>query len=484
MKLKYIYLLFLLFAINNNLFSQSSDNEMFIFSVVQIKNLPDSTKLAVIACEPELSVQKGMSASIFSGSSNTKFTDRADVLGIAKVASVSGSNASLTFTLFDSKNLRNALYIGDYVQISLPVKNNYEQSIFFPLIRQNIMLSTLYDKPLVDVRSLLQNNNAEKENLLIESIVSDIHSAGDSVSNKTDIPTISGGKFDGIALDNAMNQTNSDDVARFLRYIISQPKSYRSQTWRVSEIYAAWLLSQSPYAAEDLKQIVLDAQASNDWTTFTSRYKNVITPKLIEKWNSEASQFADNKKFEDAYARIDISILCAEAIKDTLLAAWTYTTAGDIATKENNPDYALEMFSKAQEKFKIKKNDYGIAMTQNNIASIYIANNQIDEAKELLESAWDLVNKGKEEFPIFEFFILQSYINRNLADTYFYKRKYSQAAKIYLEALNLIQPLNTAETDKMKAATYQRIADTYAEMGKKTDAQEYYAKVMEMSKKP
>ena len=43
-----------------------------------------------------------------------------------------------------------------------------------------------------------------------------------------------------------MADCNTDDIRKFLEFVIARPRSYAGKEWKVSEIFATWLINGAP----------------------------------------------------------------------------------------------------------------------------------------------------------------------------------------------------------------------------------------------
>jgi len=52
--------------------------------------------------------------------------------------------------------------------------------------------------------------------------------------------------FDGKKIFEAMETTTRKELEEFLKYVIARPVKYAGNTWKLSEIFATWVVSKSP----------------------------------------------------------------------------------------------------------------------------------------------------------------------------------------------------------------------------------------------
>ena len=128
----------------------------------------------------------------------------------------------------------------------------YYKSLLFDVRRHAIDLTDVYENQFyhsTDIFSL----NSQKEKSILDSMVADIRFTGAEMNKQ--IPDqnqlVAGGLFDGRKLFDAMEITTKKELEEFLRYIVARPQNYAGNTWKLSEIYATWIVSKSPQVIQN-----------------------------------------------------------------------------------------------------------------------------------------------------------------------------------------------------------------------------------------
>ena len=126
------------------------------------------------------------------------------------------------------------------------------RSLLFDIGRHAIEITDVYDDEFyhsMDIFSL----NAQKERAFLDSMVADIRFTGKAM--KRQMPgqnqAVEGGLFAGKKLFDAMETTTRKELEEFLRYIVARPQNYAGNRWRLSEIYATWIVSKSPQVIQN-----------------------------------------------------------------------------------------------------------------------------------------------------------------------------------------------------------------------------------------
>jgi len=123
----------------------------------------------------------------------------------------------------------------------------YYKSPLFDINRHAISLTTVYENQFYHSADLFVLDQ-QKEKTLLDSMVADIRFTGNAM--KKQMPgnnqLITGGMFDGKKIFDAMEITTRKELEEFLKYIVARPGNYAGNTWKLSEIFATWIVSKSP----------------------------------------------------------------------------------------------------------------------------------------------------------------------------------------------------------------------------------------------
>ena len=128
----------------------------------------------------------------------------------------------------------------------------YYKSLLFDINSHAISLTTVYEDQFYHVTELFQLN-AQKEKNILDSMVADIRFTGTEM--KKQLPDknqlVKGGLFDGKKIFEAMETTSKKELEEFLRYVVARPIKYAGNTWKLSEIFATWVINKSPQVTTD-----------------------------------------------------------------------------------------------------------------------------------------------------------------------------------------------------------------------------------------
>jgi len=123
----------------------------------------------------------------------------------------------------------------------------YYKSVLFDINRHAINLTTVMDDQFCHATDIFYLDKI-KEKKIIDSMVSDIRFTGKSMKDRGDAQNqlVAGGIFDGKKLFDVMRNTTAEELMEFLKYLVARPDKYAGNLWKLSEIFATWVVSKSP----------------------------------------------------------------------------------------------------------------------------------------------------------------------------------------------------------------------------------------------
>lgn len=130
---------------------------------------------------------------------------------------------------------------------------NIESSLVYPglivkLAAHYIGLQNVHNTPQYNRYSVFSYWKKEMEDRLLDSLVADIRFTGDYfLKNEPtmNVPIKSGPRKDKLVF-NTMITCTRQDLVDFLEYMIARPAVYAGHEWKVSEVFATWLMEGGP----------------------------------------------------------------------------------------------------------------------------------------------------------------------------------------------------------------------------------------------
>ncbi len=148
------------------------------------------------------------------------------------------------FTVHHSKN--KPPQEGDllYVKLNLPFLYN---GLLFKIATHDISFTKVNKIPFyspVDVFTMTK----QRENRILDSMLADIKFTARVMLRQMpkENNIIQGGIFNGKRLFVAMQQVNKNELEVFLKYVFAKPFRYAGNVWKISEVFATWMVNGTP----------------------------------------------------------------------------------------------------------------------------------------------------------------------------------------------------------------------------------------------
>jgi hypothetical protein len=124
--------------------------------------------------------------------------------------------------------------------------------LLFDLARNDIGLTKVNEEQFYNLAEIFYIGPAT-ERKFIDSMVADIRYTGKAMlaQNKGQDQRITGGLFDGKKLFAAMQTVTRNHIGRFLKYVAARPTKYAGNVWKVSEIFATWMVNKTPEVMDE-----------------------------------------------------------------------------------------------------------------------------------------------------------------------------------------------------------------------------------------
>jgi hypothetical protein len=235
----YLLVLQVLFA------SAQKENEKWIraFPVTDYMiDLNDSVKLVQIELPEDLSFknqQMGLLVGIYR-------SDDIDTVQKGYGRCMLIKNNYYYFAVYDNKS-GIAIKEGDLMYTIMEPTEIY-YGLIPKLAAHFIRLQNVYDENFYDRFAVFRNWSEEDEKTLIDSMIADIKFTGNYfLENDPSMnQEITKGDFKGNKVLEVMKECKSTYLKDFLNYMIIRPRLYAGKEWKLSEIFATWLVSGAP----------------------------------------------------------------------------------------------------------------------------------------------------------------------------------------------------------------------------------------------
>ena len=129
---------------------------------------------------------------------------------------------------------------------------SYYTSPLFDINRHAINLTDVYENQFYHSADIFLLDR-QKEKKILDSMIADIKFTGTAM--KKQIPEnnvlVSGGMFDGKKVFDVMETINRKELEEFLKYLVARPQNYAGNNWKLSEIFATWIVSKAPQVIQN-----------------------------------------------------------------------------------------------------------------------------------------------------------------------------------------------------------------------------------------
>ncbi|MFN8253417.1 MAG: hypothetical protein U0V75_16225 [Ferruginibacter sp.] len=150
-----------------------------------------------------------------------------------------------------AKEIKRKPVAGDMLYTDV-IANPFYQGALFNVIRHGITLKSVYDTMMVDLQTLISMKTPEAEKKYLSLLCADIKFTGAEMIRQGGVENVAvtGGRFKGQKILDAMQTITEKDLKDFFRYIHARPDKYAGQTWKISEITATWMAAGTPVPVE------------------------------------------------------------------------------------------------------------------------------------------------------------------------------------------------------------------------------------------
>jgi hypothetical protein len=136
-----------------------------------------------------------------------------------------------------------------YTKCKAPVKYS---GLLFNIGRHAISLTKVDESQFYYTNDIFSDITPEKEKAIIDSMVADIQFTGKTMLDISPQMNrdVKGGIYDGKKLLVAMQEVKPSEVEDFLKFMATKPAKYAGNVWKISEVFATWMINETPVIKE------------------------------------------------------------------------------------------------------------------------------------------------------------------------------------------------------------------------------------------
>lgn len=136
-----------------------------------------------------------------------------------------------------------------YTKCKAPVKYI---GLLFNISRHAISLTKVDESQFYYSNDIFSEISPEKEKVILDSMVADIRFTGKAMLEQAPQMNkeVKGGIYNGKKLLSAMQEVRRSEVEDFLKFMGTKPAKYAGNVWKISEVFATWMINETPTAKE------------------------------------------------------------------------------------------------------------------------------------------------------------------------------------------------------------------------------------------
>ena len=479
MKTLFFFLSFLFLPFIN--FAQDTETFDFLLKLYSPEEFEETDFDLAYIEQGEVAELNSSSGNIYAIYSENN-TDLSSSQGIGHIDEIESGNSPVAIEFNNSPDVSIIKKMGfGLMETSIIVPKKYYRSIFFYLIKNCIYLTDVFEENnFYSLDYILSNDSDELEKKILSELLAEIKFVAGAMREQMDSPPVTEGRFSGKDLFTAMENSTTDDVMSFLRYMKLRPRKYQGTTWKISEIYATWIDGGAPTTKSDLKELLLENLGNEaESKRLIADASPAALSDFSEEWRTEASQSIENEQFTESEVLLRIALFAAKHSGDDEAIGWSYFGQGELHNALNENEEAVSAFQKAREYF--EKADLGIGeiAALNNEARAWMRMEKYESAFNPLYIAEKLCGhifekeNGHAIAPVF------ALVKKNIGECHMELGKNDLALNSFQKGLEYVNDRNDKLSLKRKATLLMMISNVYEKTGKGHYKEKYEKEAVE-----
>lgn len=300
--------------------------------------------------------------------------DRSDnILGRGVIIDVTFNSARVAFRQSYKQDSSDNIYPKDLIQFEAASVLKKDLGDYQVLVDDNIKLTDNYKAQPYGLRQLAFYNIPNHQTLIDSFYLYSVSEITDIIKDDTlgQNQRIKGGFYKGSLLSEAMNKTDLPHIRAFLKFIKQYPGKYVGQRFRFSEVYATWLINDSPLDDQALMELLTEYYGTPFYNECLKVYAEKINSNEWLRWKDNFIDSLDN----DVFLKQPWDILqnTAAYFNNPVMHAWNKLLTGRIAAYNKNPAAASINIKEAKGDFEKLKLSNEALFAENTLTQV---NNQ------------------------------------------------------------------------------------------------------------
>jgi len=114
------------------------------------------------------------------------------------------------------------------------------------------------------------------------------------------------GIFKGLNMVKALDSSKTRQIKSFINFVTAYPKNYLGNSFSFVEVYATWLLNNTPMRPDDILDYLFTVEGTQRKDLTQSLLSQIEDNKLVEKWVTDGLQHID----KDELVYVNAIICC------------------------------------------------------------------------------------------------------------------------------------------------------------------------------
>ena len=459
------------FALAQN--NQTEKKEIY-FRISDVLRVNDTVVVFLEEAE-DLGIAKGFSVRAYQTSQETPQKRDFKEVGSGRIVKTD----TLVMAFIKLFNTKDTLSVGDVASLELNIPSLPYRGVFSTLSFYNIVFNDYDSNPLYYLYDMLYSDDPKIEDSIYAIIVNDLHATYQKIKDRTNLsPTLTEkakeGRYKGRSVLDMLRDATKNDAQEFLTYVSDMTNGYIGKKYRLSESFADWLNSNSPYSYSDIKKILLPVYKNKtQFEKLLPLYKKDI---LSEHAVSNLCDQAEGLELSEALHLIDFAEAIAATVNDTAGNARAHLSAARIYFNNKNYDKAIvECDRSIQYSTLAKDKDLEMQATLKKIGCL-------NRGKKFTEGIV-LITEVDKKLEKYRMELGENIYQKDLQVRYQYEGSihyargdYDQALKAYTKAIDINKGINSYDAIERNASYYKFIGQVNNDQGRPSDALESFKK--------
>ena len=330
-----------------------------------VKQTGDSTEAQLLAGRWDGITDAGQKAEIFTHFTHDDTVHHKQMNFIAKARVVSIDNNSVTVKFKNEAGIK--ILSGDFAIINAEVPLQWRKLSLREFLLEGFALNDNYKQRIFHRRyfyyyadSLVEKEVYKIMNSSIDEVAQVF--AGDTLTNPVYTVKSPDGIFAGKNVMKGLLETTPEHIRYFLNFINKYPGKYIGNNFTLSEVYATWVINNTPFAAADIKPYLLSISVAEQRRKqiFALR-KQIAEDNLIDTWFDEGLQQINIENINEAVKTATLIADVTTLTNDTLNQGWSDFLFANIEKKMSNQLQADSFMVKANKSFSNSNNKEGLS---------------------------------------------------------------------------------------------------------------------------